>query len=215
MSPAERTVEQIPRVGKGSKQGAPQGGYGAPTGQGGVAVDPWTPQGHTTGMWMWQDEGDLLDSEQQGSIESRSQSQAPEVQNAGEVRGIRPSSERTERKVEVERQDGGKAAAASDMCGSALMERRDGGLAERETRSLGNGEQVCARKLVACGGILESAANRQNHVTVGEGSKRCVILSPGRHDVGAACVRRYLRASFASSNGTIFCLSTMQCLATT
>lgn len=177
VSPAERAVEKIPRVGTSSKQGVPQGGYGAPTGRGGIVVDPRTNQDRTTGMWMWQDEGDLLDSEQQGSIETRSQSQAPEVQSAGQVRSIRSSSEQAERKRGIERQDRGRAAAAADTGGSALMENRDGGLAEREARILDNGEKVCAHKLTACGGIWESAASRQNRVAVGERSNGVILCA--------------------------------------
>lgn len=173
VSPVERAAEQIPRGGTGTQQRVPQSGYGASTGQGGVAVDPRTNQDHTTGMWMWQDEGDLLDSEQEGSIESRSQPQAPEVQNAGQVQGIRPSSERAEGKVAIERQDGGRVATA-DTSGSALLERRDGGLAEREAPSLDNGKQVCAHKLVACGSIRQSVS-RENHVENGERSNGVIF----------------------------------------
>lgn len=181
VSPAERAVEQMPRVGTGSKQGVPQGGYGAPTGRGGIVVDSRTNQDRATGMWMWQDEGDLLDSEQQGSIESQWQSQAPEVQSAEQVRSIRPASKQAERKLGIERQDEGRAAAAvavADTGGSALMERRDGGPAERQARILDNGEKVCAHKPAACGGIWESAASRQNRMTVGERSNdviRCAL----------------------------------------
>lgn len=156
VSLAERAVEEMPRAGTGSKQGAPQDEIGALPTQGGVAVNSWMNQGHATGdIYMWQDTRPY--SGQQQPIESRSQFQVPEVHNAGEVLGIRPHVDGAESAVKNCLQSGGGVAAAAaavvDTGYSAFNDRHDSGSTDREARSLDDGEQVRALKIVACGGL--------------------------------------------------------------